>query len=65
MPKKIESPVFKTKKAVVIDNVSKLIKSLDELTALIKDNPEVEMSDLISVFSDLVNTLNENGLVAK
>ena len=64
-PQKRESPVFKTKKAVVIDNVSKLIKSLDELTALIKENPEVEMSDLISVFSDLVNTLNENGLVAK
>lgn len=64
-PEKRESPVFKTKKAVVIDNVSKLIKSLDELTALIKENPEVELSDLISVFSDLVNTLNENGLVAK
>jgi len=64
-PQKRESPVFKTKKAVVIDNVSKLIKSLDELTALIKEDPEVEISDLASVFSDLVNTLNENGLIAQ
>lgn len=60
-----ESPVFKTKKAAVINNVSKLIKSIDELTELIKEDPDAELSDLVSVFSDLVNNLNENGLIAK
>lgn len=62
---KKQSPTFVAKKAVIVSNVNKLIKSIDEFSALVKDNPEEELSDLVSVFADLVNKLNDKGLVAK
>lgn len=62
---KEESPVFKTKKDVIISNIEKLSDSLDDFLALIEDNPDEEVSDLISSFSELIDKLNKMGLVGK
>jgi hypothetical protein len=60
-----EAPIFATKKAVVVDNVDKLMKSIDEFVAVIKKSPETELSDIITVFSSLIDQLNEYGLAGK
>ena len=61
-----ETPVFKTKKAMLIKRVDELNKSLDEFVGVIdKEDSSVELSDLIGVFTTLSDKLNEVGLLGK
>jgi len=63
---KKEAPIIKMKKTMVVDSVNKLIKNIDEFVKTIqKEDPSAELSDFLSIFTDLIDKLNKLGLVGK
>ncbi len=58
-------PLLKTKKALVVDAIDKLEKSLDEFITIFNDHPQFDISELAMAFESLTTKLNDSGLIGK
>jgi hypothetical protein len=58
-------PLLKTKKALVINAIDGLEKSLDEFITVFKSYPQFDVSELAMAFDSLTTKLNDSGLIGK